>query len=73
MTLTELETALSKIDLSKFDNFRINKYTVILNAKKFVEVNIETLKANKNNRALDSSFDNLLNFYNIIKNEKTQS
>jgi len=67
MYLTELETELSKIDLSKFDNFRMNNYTLILNANKFVESSIENLKYNVNKRAYQPCFERLLNFYNMIK------
>ena len=69
MNLTELENAFSKIDLSKYDNTRLDKCTVIFNAKKFVEVNLLTLKNGSKNRAYLPYWNRLINFYNIIKNE----
>lgn len=69
MTLQELETAFSKIDLSKYDNTLLDKCTVILDAKKFVDTNISTLKNCSKNRAYSPYWNRLINFYNIIKNE----
>ena len=69
MTLAELETAFTQINLSKYDNTRLDKCTVILNAKKFVEVNLLTLKNGSKNRAYLPYWNRLINFYNIIKNE----
>lgn len=69
MNLQELETAFSKIDLSKFDNTRIDKCTLILDAKKFVEVNLLTLKNGSKNRAYLPYWNRLINFYNLIKND----
>ena len=69
MTLAELETASTQINLSKYDNTRLDKCTVILNAKKFVEVNLLTLKNGSKNRAYLPYWNRLINFYNIIKNE----
>ena len=69
MNLTELENAFSKIDLSKYDNTRLDKCTVILDAKKFVDTNISTLKNGSKNRAYLPYWNRLINFYNIIKND----
>lgn len=69
MNLQELETAFSKIDLSKFDGTRLDKCTLILDAKKFVEVNLLTLKNGSKNRAYLPYWNRLINFYNLIKNE----
>jgi len=69
MNLQELETAFSKIDLSKFDNTRLDKCTLILDAKKFVEVNLLTLKNGSKNRAYLPYWNRLINFYNLIKND----
>lgn len=69
MNLQELETAFSKIDLSKFDNTRLDKCTVILEAKKFVEVNLLTLKNGSKNRAYLPYWNRLINFYNLINND----
>ena len=69
MNLTELENAFSKIDLSKYDNTRLDKCTVILDAKKFVDTNISTLKNCSKNKAYLPYWNRLINFYNIIKND----
>lgn len=69
MTLQELESEFAKIDLSKFDNTRLDKCTVILDANKFVEINISTLKNNSKNRTYFAYYNRLLNFYNMIKND----
>lgn len=69
MNLQELETAFSQIDLSKFNNTRLDKCTLILDANKFVEVNLLTLKNGSKNRAYLPYWNRLINFYNIIKND----
>lgn len=69
MNLQELETAFSQIDLSKFNNTRLDKCTLILDANKFVEVNLLTLKNGSKNRAYLPYWNRLINFYNLIKNE----
>lgn len=69
MNLQELETAFSKIDLSKFDNTRLDKCTLILDANKFVDTNISTLKNGSKNRAYLPYWNRLINFYNLIKND----
>jgi len=56
MNLQELETAFSQIDLSKFNNTRLDKCTLILDANKFVEVNLLTLKNGSKNRAVIEIF-----------------
>ena len=68
MTLQELESEFSKIDLPKFDNTLLDKCTVILDAKKFIDTSISTLKNNSKNRTYIAYYNRLLNFYNIIKN-----
>ena len=69
MTLQELESEFSKIDLPKFDNTRLDKCTVILDANMFVDTSISTLKNGTKNRAYLPYYDRLLNFYNLIKND----
>ena len=67
MNLTELETELNKIDLTKYNNFKLSNCMTILNAKSFVDVSVLTLKNNAKKRAYLPTFERLINFYNMIK------
>lgn len=68
MKFKVLKNKLQKLDLTEYNNFKLD-YITIINARAFVETHISYLEANTGNKTFMPYYNRILEFYHKTHND----